>query len=242
LKITKQYILDEIKRTTKENDGIPLGWRKFFSETGVKENDWCGKYWVRWSEAIEEDGFSANSFGQGYEEEFLLKNFVALIKELDHFPIKAEMKMKRLKDDDFPSEKAFRQFGNKSGLAKKIIEFCTKHGGHNDIIIICEPLCGSDSLPDIDSPEEFEIGFVYLLKSGKYYKIGKSNAAGRRERELQIQLPEAAKNVHVIRTDDPTGIEMYWHNRFAAKRVRISAEWFNLDLSDVQAFRRRKFM
>ena len=46
---------------------------------------------------------------------------------------------------------------------------------------------------------------MYLVKSDRYYKVGKSNAAGRRERELAIQLPERASTVHVITTDDPAG-------------------------------------
>jgi hypothetical protein len=29
------------------------------------------------------------------------------------------------------------------------------------------------------------LGFVYLIKSGRFYKIGRSNAVGRRERELR---------------------------------------------------------
>ena len=71
-------------------------------------------------------------------------------------------------------------------------------------------------------------------------KIGRSNAAGRRKYELAIQLPEKAVKIHEIRTDHPAGIEAYWHNRFAAKRQ--GGEWFDLNVSDVNAFRRRKFM
>jgi hypothetical protein len=81
---------------------------------------------------------------------------------------------------------------------------------------------------------------VYVMKSGRFYKIGRSNSAGRREYELGLQLPEPIAMVHAIRTDDPVGIEAYWHKRFEAKRK--NGEWCELGTTDVAAFRRRKFM
>ena len=96
--------------------------------------------------------------------------------------------------------------------------------------------------PDTEthSSDTPSVGYVYLIKSGRYYKVGKTNAMGRREYELAIQLPEKATTVHTIKTDDPAGIEAYWHRRFDPKRK--NGEWFDLDAADIAAFRRRKFM
>ncbi len=100
------------------------------------------------------------------------------------------------------------------------------------------PRSGGSS--ELTAPDSGEDGDVYLIKSGRFYKIGRSNSAGRRQYELSIQLPEKAKTVHIIRTDDPVGIEAYWHGRFEDRRK--NGEWFELDAADVAAFKRRKFM
>jgi len=74
---------------------------------------------------------------------------------------------------------------------------------------------------------------------GPHYKIGKSANLERRIKEIRVALPEAATLLHVINTDDPDGIEAYWHRRFDARRA--NGEWFALSPADVAAFRKRKF-
>jgi hypothetical protein len=60
-------------------------------------------------------------------------------------------------------------------------------------------------------PNEKVRGYVYLLRSGRKYKIGKSTVPTRRYPTISLLLPEETHQVHTIPTDDPAGIEAYWH-------------------------------
>ncbi len=240
----KQHILNEIKRTAAANGGVPLGTARFFQDTGIKVSDWKGRYWVRWSDALKEAGLGPNRFGTApYDRAFLIEKFIGLARELGHLPSRWELKLKKRGEPAFPADTVFqRSLGNRPQIVAGIREYCASHGGYDDILALCKAIPAlpperSDSLP---KPTLEEVGSVYLVKSGRHYKIGSSNSAGRREYELAIQLPDKASLVHEIRTDDPTGIEAYWHRRFAAKRK--GGEWFELRADDVRAFRRRKFM
>ncbi len=117
---------------------------------------------------------------------------------------------------------------------------CRSHSGFEDVIQICEQTSLSSEGIPADEPHDGDIGWVYLIKSGKHYKIGKTNSLGRRGYELAIQLPEKATTVHSIKTDDPTGIEAYWHKRFETKRA--NGEWFKLEGTDISAVKRRRLM
>lgn len=238
----KEQILSEIRRTAEANGGLPLGMGTFQAETGIRQSDWRGKYWARWGDALQEAGFAANRFGIApYEEDQLLDKYAQYARELGRLPTQDDLRLKARKDSTFPSATTFRNRWTKTVLVVKLLEFCRNHREYVDVAQLC---CDYAALQRETSeevaPADKYIGFVYLLKSGRFYKIGKTNAAGRREYELSIQLPEPVKTVHLIRTDDPAGIEAYWHKRFAEKRK--NGEWFELDATDVAAFKRRKFM
>ena len=237
----KQHILDEIKRTALENGGKPLGIARFQTETGIKHADWYGKYWVRWGDALQEAGLTANKLQGAYPEDFLLEKVCTFIREIGHFPVAGELRLKAHQDSTFPSATTFERFGNKNAFIKKIIAYC-KLRKWDDIVKLCmsATLSVETVVDDTPATKLEEIGSVYLIKFGQHYKIGRTNAIGRREREIAIQLPEKTKLVHSIKTDDPSGIEAYWHKRFEAQRA--NGEWFALTAADVTAFRRRKFM
>ena len=237
----KTHILQEIKRTAEANGGVALGMGRFRAETGIDKSQW-GKYWRVFGDAVREAGLLPNQFGsKPYDERQLLENYGQLVRELGWLPTKDDLRLKRRNDSTFPSPAAFQRRGNKSVLVAKLLEYCRSQEGWDDVIRLCEEYVPRNrKVSEQTGRDEEEIGFVYLIKSGRFYKIGKTNAAGRREYELAIQLPEKVKTIHVIPTDDPGGIEEYWHKRFAAKRKR--GEWFELSAADVAAFKQRKFM
>ena len=238
----KQHILDEIRRTAEANGGIPLGRARFLAETGIRETDWSGRYWIRWSDAVLEAGYQPNQKQTAFEDDWLLEQLAGSVRELGHYPVVAELRMKARDDPGFPSHNTFTRFGKKPQVASALMTWCESHDDWEDVVSVCAPFAveevETEAVDDDLTPSE--MGYVYLLKSAKYFKIGRSNAPGRREYELAIQLPEPVTTVHTIKTDDPVGIERYWHQRFADRRK--NGEWFELKREDVSAFRRRKFM
>ena len=238
MQYTKEFILSEIKRVGTVN-GKSLGKERFSKETGIQFTDWYGKYWVRWSDALKDAGLTANEFKKAYSDEYVIEKLISLVRELGHYPVVGEIRIKSREDNSFPAHTVFNRVGNKQMLIKKLLAFCENRDEYSDIIQICSAFQLPEKLKK-EKEEVLIVGAIYLIKSGKYYKIGRSNSTGRRHYELSIQLPESAEVVHSINTDDPVGIEAYWHNRFRDKRK--NGEWFELSAVEVKAFKRRKFM
>jgi hypothetical protein len=165
-------------------------------------------------------------------------------KRVDGLPLQADFMRYRIEHPDFPSVDAFAGLArSKFERLSRVLDYCSRHAGYDDIAERITRNTGfqswlqegaEPSAADAKQPD----GFVYLMKSGKHYKIGKTNSLARRSAEIKIEMPEGCIEVHHIRTDDPAGIEAYWHRRFASKRRK--GEWFLLAPEDVKAFRRRK--
>jgi len=242
--MTKTQIINEIKRTAASNGGIPLGWRKFATETGIREPDWKGKLWARWSDAVREAGFTPNEMKEAYGESELLDKFAKLALELGHVPTVSDIRLCVSQGQAFPNWKTLmNQFGGKPQLVAKLREYCQARIECASVVALCDsyvPQGGAE--PDEPTPGDTQIGYVYLIKHGtrREYRIGCTKNVLRREGAIAIELPENIQPIHVITTDDPFGIEAYWHKRFAGKRK--NGDWFELNAIDINVFKRRKFM
>jgi len=237
----KHHILSEIKRIASENGDKAPGWMVFGRETGTRKSDWYPNIWLRWGDALVEAGYAPNKFQTAITDDVIIQSYIALVRELGRLPVEGEMRRRSKCDESFPSHTVFNRFGGKEKLLGVVTRYCQCHPGHEDIITLCaEHNLASKYEPTSDTKNRSRTasGFVYLMQSGRHYKIGKTNSVGRREREFAIQIPIPPKTIHSIETDDPVGVESYWHNRF--KDRRGEGEWFDLSPEDVRAFKRWK--
>lgn len=239
----KEKILSEIRRTALENGGAPLGIKQFAKETGISQSDWYGKYWARWGDAQLEAGLQPNELIVARTDDDLLGNLAALARELGHYPVEGEIKLKARKEPGFPWPQTLGRLGAKDVLAHRLKQFCEARGDA-DVASYCDEVLDQGKIKGesrgLENLVSLNVGYVYLVRHGgrREYKIGRTKNPIRREGEIRTELPEQLQPVHQIMTDDPAGIESYWHTRFAAKRK--NGEWFALSIKDVQAFKRWK--
>jgi hypothetical protein len=235
---SKEHIIAEIQRTAAENGGAPLGQDTFRAVTGIVESHWRGKYWRNWSEAVQAAGLEPNVPTKPHGREMLVLAFTKLAAKLGRFPTQADASLEKRADPKFPTMNAFdRHIGRRADLIEAVRAYATEHAEYRSVLSLLPEPEQAESSPGATEGVD---GAVYMLKLGRRYKIGKSFRVPQRHREIAIELPEKPDVVHVITTDDPTGIEAYWHKRFADKNT--NGEWFALTTDDVRAFKRRRFM
>jgi hypothetical protein len=235
---TKEEILSKMKRTAIANGGKPLGHKRFADETGIRPCDWQ-KYWSTYGNLVSEAGLTPNKPYTKYPKGVLEEKIIHVIRKLRKYPTINELRLEKLSEQGFPFRAIKRRWNE---VKRDVIQYCENNPGHDDILEICQPII--EQLRDKEnghhaSQSNTGVGQVYLYRRGKYYKIGFSKDLVRRGKEIQIETPDPLKLIHRIVTDDPSGVEAYWHKRFENKRYKDS-EFFSLNSQDITAFKRWK--
>jgi len=166
----------------------------------------------------------------GRTRDEFFETYGRVVRELKITPKRAEWKRRRMT----PTAEAYRAklHINWQEMPRRFAEWASNKAEWSDVVLICSRITEKTTRT---AEKGVERGAVYLLRSGRYHKIGKSNSVGRREYELGLNTPEPCRLVHVIKTDDPDGIERYWLKRFENKRK--NREWFQLSSDDIRMFK-----
>ncbi len=119
--ITKEYILEQIRKIALESGGKPPGLAKFSKMTGIKTSKLQGTLWPRWSDALLEAGYTPNTLNSGYSEAYLLECIAELTREIGRLPKKLDLKHASFSKKSFPSPDTFyRQLGLTDELFNKL--------------------------------------------------------------------------------------------------------------------------
>ncbi|MFZ1938792.1 MAG: GIY-YIG nuclease family protein [Terracidiphilus sp.] len=178
----------------------------------------------------------------------MLEEIAKLIRRYGRYPVKAEILIEKRGNAAIPAPNVLlRRLGSRAEVIRKVRGYCDAREEYLDVsaILSKESLAGAATVEvdeaQITPKNQSASGYVYLVKSGKLYKIGWSENHWRRKSELHKQAPEGITEIHTIAAiDDPVGIERYWHERFKEKRQH--GEWFDLSAEDISAFKKRRFM
>ncbi len=239
---TRDEILRAVRLHAAKNGGVPVGKRAFEAMSGIGQSAWYGKYWAKWNDLLADAGFGPNAWNAKiYDRVILTRRLAELILELGHYPTIAERNLMHRTDPSVPFDSAFaKHIGTRQEQLLAVVEFAVANSEFRAVYDICAPLLIEEQAAETHAATEAapsSPGRVYLVQSGALYKIGKSDNPDRRYRQVQLAVPEPVVEIHVLGTDDPAGIELYWHRRFGSKRR--AGEWFELDAADVAAFKRR---
>ena len=109
--LTKDDVLRELRRTAAENGGVAPGKAAFFGATGIRESDWSGRFWTKWSAAVREAGLEPQRMNPRLADELVLEAAARIVRKLGRFPTAAEIRFECNADAMLPSHNTFRRFG-----------------------------------------------------------------------------------------------------------------------------------
>ena len=224
-------LIAELQAIAAELGRVP-GFYKFHQKSTCPKYCWR-KYWARWSDAVIEAGLVPNSRTPRHNDEQMLEKFAECARTLGRIPSFGDLHVWRENGHPIPRYTTYiAHFGSKREMVRRLRQWALESPDRADIAAM---------IPDFDvTPAPAPAGWVYLLRLRSRFKIGCSRVVDRRWHQIRNLLPEGANLIHVIDTDDPLGVEAYWHRRFGLQRTH--GEWFKLTPSDISAFKRWKTM
>ncbi|MGN6209908.1 GIY-YIG nuclease family protein [Asticcacaulis sp.] len=237
----REQIITEIKRLSIKH-GRPIGRELFEKETAIGKHAWLGVYWARWGDALAEAGLEQNSKTPKIDPEFYYERLAGAFRHFHKIPTTTELRLYRNIDPSMPAHSTFdKTFGSKEEMLRRLKTWAASKAHFSDIFDMLSEITDK---PEPEHHEDISVkeGWVYILKYGDFYKIGAGSDLERRVKQIATKLPEDGELLHAIRTDDPFGIEAYWHKRFAEKRAKNNSEFFKLSPKDVRVLKKRKFM
>lgn len=177
--LTKDEVLREIRRAAAENGGAAPGRGAFFAGTGIRESDWSGRWWTTWGAAVREAGLEPQKLNHRLDDNIVLHAAARIVQKFGRFPTAAEIRFECHADPALPSHNTFRRFGGLGGLRTRLGTFAEEQG-LSDVVAA---LPDHAAAPIADSPAQADSGtralvdgFVYLIKSGRHFKIGKARS------------------------------------------------------------------
>ena len=236
--VSREDILQEIRKVAKQNGGKTPSQKAFSENTDIGVYHWR-KYWPTYGELVNDAGLTPNKiYNTKYTHNQLCELFIRVIREKGKWPTRGILDVKHYKDPDFPDSTTFyRKFGLTNGLAQALLDYVKDRQGFEDIIDISTSILKKFGDNEVTN-DNIISGYVYLGKQHGRYKIGKSKDLDRRREDITLLGSEPFELIWQIKTDDMNGVEGYWHERLKSKWIR--GEWFKLTASDVKAFKRWK--
>jgi hypothetical protein len=197
----------------------------------------AGELWRSWSDVLADAGFAANTWTKALPEEAIFAAVSQLALRMGKFPNSTDLQFERANNSAFPDQKTISRNRTMAELAVGVRAYADAQS-YAVVVGLCDEYLAAIPAKEaaVPTPNVAPVGHVYMIQYGKDYKIGRTGSVNRRSREVQIELPDATTLIHTILTDDPVGVEAYWHRRF--QEYRGNGEWFRLPVSAVAAFKK----
>lgn len=128
----RECIIAEIRRVAAELGRAPGSW-SFETETGIREHNWRGRYWPRWSDALRDAGLEPNLPDRRADPDALLAELAAVVRRFRRMPTLDELKIYR---QAFPAptpNALWRSFGPRPAVVERLRAWAQARAEYADV-------------------------------------------------------------------------------------------------------------